>query len=291
MKAVIERAYAKINLYLDVVGKREDGYHELITIMQNVSLYDEVRIEPRESGGIFLECEGMPISLDARKNLAYIAAEAFFAAVGKVGNVGIFIKKQIPVSAGLGGGSADAAAVLRGLNRLFGQPLSAAELCDIGMSIGSDVPFCIVGGTQICRGRGEVVREVRGIDGCSILLAVAGSKASTAEQYRLLDMKYKDFVGYNHGVGYEETLAALEGGAGAWALAHTRNVFDALYEDSGVMQEVKRIMRECGARSVVLSGSGPSVFGLFEGSPEEAHRALMERSVKVYSCDPITDLP
>ncbi len=292
MRIIEEHAYAKINLYLDIERKTEDGYHDLLTVMQLVSLCDEIKIEPNGLHEIVLECEGMPTGADDRKNLAFVAAKAFYNAIEAdcAEGVNIYLKKNIPVAAGLGGGSADAAAVLRGLNRLYGEPLNREELCRIGMSIGSDVPFCIVGGTQICRGRGEIAEEIRGLDGCNILVAVAGNKASTAQQYKRLDLKYNDFKDYISGTGYVETLDALRNGKSADSLVNTYNIFDTLYESDELMKKVKQIMLDCGARSVLLSGSGPSVYGVFDGSPDEAEALLLSYGMHVYPCEPITAL-
>lgn len=289
MRSVTEKAYAKINLYLDIAGKRDDGYHDLITVMQEISLCDEVELHLCASPSITLSCEGNFHNIDMHKNLAYIAAEAFCRRLGAdtAQGVNIVLKKNIPVSAGLGGGSADAAAVLRGLNRLFGEPFTTDELCEIGMSIGSDVPFCIVGGAQICRGRGEVVREVRGLENCNILVAMGGTKLSTSEQYRILDLKYNDFVDYKSGKGYDEMLAALDKTGSVDALTCTRNIFDVLYENTPTMGVVREIMYANGARAVVLSGSGPSVFGAFDTPICEAKKSLEQQGIPSYPCRPV----
>ncbi len=289
MRSVTEKAYAKINLYLDIVGKRDDGYHDLITVMQEISLCDEVELCLCASPSITLSCEGDSHNIDMHKNLAYIAAEAFCRRLGAdaAQGVNIVLKKNIPISAGLGGGSADAAAVLRGLNRLFGEPFTTNELCEIGMTIGSDVPFCIVGGAQICRGRGETVGEVRGLEDCNILVAMGGTKLSTSEQYRILDLKYNDFVGYESGEGYDEMLTVLDKMGSADALAHTRNVFDVLYENTPTMDAVREIMYANGARAVVLSGSGPSVFGVFDRPTCEAQKSLEKHGINSYPCKPV----
>lgn len=289
MRSTTEKAYAKINLYLDIVGKMNDGYHDLITVMQEISLCDEVELRLCASPSITLTCEGDSNKIDMDKNLAYIAAEAFYRRLDAdiSQGVNIVLKKNIPVSAGLGGGSADAAAVLRGLNRLFGDPFTTDELCEIGMSIGSDVPFCIVGGTQICRGRGEVVGEVHGLEDCNILVAMGGTKLSTSEQYRILDLKYNDFVGYNSGEGYNEMLTVLDKTRSADALTCTRNIFDILYENTPTMNAVREIMYANGARAVVLSGSGPSVFGVFDTPTREAQKSLEQQGIASYPCHPV----
>ncbi|MBO7170061.1 MAG: 4-(cytidine 5'-diphospho)-2-C-methyl-D-erythritol kinase, partial [Clostridia bacterium] len=153
---VNEKAYAKINLFLDVTGKREDGFHELVSVMHSVGLADEIEVETKQAdySCITLEMKNSSLPADER-NLAYLAAEAFLDKTGITAAVHIRLEKHIPVCAGLGGGSSDAAAVLRAMNASFDNPLSVSELCELGATLGSDVPFCVVGGTRLCRGIGE----------------------------------------------------------------------------------------------------------------------------------------
>ena len=198
MFSVTEKAYAKINLYLDIMNKRKDGFHDILTIMQIVSLYDEVDITLNMSKNITVKVANSDIDLPQEKNIAYKAALKFYENLDfvPISGADITIVKNIPMAAGLAGGSADAAAVLRGLNYLYGKPFTREELCKIGMEIGSDVPFCIVGGTQVCKNKGDVTFSMNGIQAYHILIAYAGNKESTADQYRMLDEKYNDFIDY-----------------------------------------------------------------------------------------------
>ena len=187
MERVLITAPAKINLYLDVTGKRSDGYHEVVNIMQSISLSDTISIEKSNLEKISIKCnvEDVPKS---RKNTAYRAAEIFLEKAGMIfQGLNISIHKEIPVQAGLGGGSADAAAVLCGLNRLFEKNYSLEELCRMGASIGADVPFCIVGGTQLCRGIGDVMSAAPPLEDCFIVFEKVSATASVSEIKELLD--------------------------------------------------------------------------------------------------------
>ena len=170
MRRLYTKAYAKLNLSLDITGVRPDGYHELIMVMQTTTLYDNVALERlTEADGIRSRSNLRYIPNDSR-NLGVKAATAFFEHTGIRAGVSINIKKNIPVGSGMGGGSADAAAVLRGLNQMFGYPLDRKALEDLGATVGSDVPFCIAGGTQLATGRGEVLSDLPPLPDCSIVI-------------------------------------------------------------------------------------------------------------------------
>ena len=179
MKSITEKAYAKINISLDVTGRRPDGYHEMLMVMQSVTLCDDVTITLTESAGSHAECNLHFVPGDER-NLAVRAANRFFERVG-IENTGahIVIKKDIPVGAGMAGGSTDAAAVLRGLNKLTGANLSSPELHELAAEIGSDVAFCIAGGTQLASGRGEVLSPLPPLPDCSIVICKPDFSIST----------------------------------------------------------------------------------------------------------------
>ena len=153
------KAYGKVNISLDVVGKREDGYHLLSMIMQNIDLYDEIEVEKQECG-IILECNKSYVPVDNR-NLAYKAAEIFKERYDIVDGVKINIEKNIPVSAGLAGGSTDAAAVLKVMNKLFNVNATEEELMELGLKLGADIPYCIHGGTALCEGIGEIITPIK----------------------------------------------------------------------------------------------------------------------------------
>ena len=178
-----EKAYAKINLSLDITGKRADGYHLLETVMQSVSLYDTVRVERAEEFSV--SCSNPHVPLQG--NIAEKAARAFLAAAGLSGGASIHIEKRIPMEAGMAGGSTDAAAVLRALNSLCGERFSRQELCSIGAGIGADVPFCVVVGTCLARGIGEQLTPLPSMMPCRILVVKPSEGISTAAAYRMLD--------------------------------------------------------------------------------------------------------
>lgn len=252
---------AKVNLFLKVLSKRPDGYHEILSLMQPVSLYDEVTIDVEEGDGITVSTDhaGVPGGKD---NLAYRAAELLLKEAGLKRKVSIFIGKKIPVGAGLGGGSSDAATVLMGLNSSLGYPVDEKRLMEIGASIGSDVPFFILKSPALATGRGEVLKRVK-LPPYSYLLVNPGFHVSTAWAYNNLDLtkKAEDNI-----LMYSEE-----------ALASERNIKDILHNDleavtAGKYPEIATIkgaLVEAGAIGALMSGSGPTVFGVFSDS----HRA------------------
>lgn len=294
MHYIIEKAYAKINLYLDIMKKREDGYHDIITIMQIVSLYDEVEVSLNFSDKISVKIVNSDIEIPQEKNIAYIAAQKFYDKLyfTPIGRADISIKKNIPLAAGLAGGSANAAAVLRGLNYLYGKPFTTEELCEIGMEIGSDVPFCIVGGTQVCKNRGDVTYEMLGIKNHHILIATGGIKESTAEQYKKLDEKYNDFKDYFCGRNYGDVFGALSVGRPREAFPIMFNIFEDLYQDNKEIAKIKSIMYENDASLAMISGSGPSVYGVYPSRiyAEDAQEALAKEGIESYLCVPINNV-
>ena len=287
----IEKAYAKINLMLDVVKKKEDGFHDILTIMQVVDLYDNVHISLNDTGKIKVVVENCDIDIPMEKNLAYIAAQKFMDKLyfDTHAGVEIVIEKHIPIAAGLGGGSADAGAVLRGLNFLFGKPFTKEELCEIGLSVGSDVPFCIIGGVQICEGRGEVKHSIDGIMHYHLVIACGEEKISTAEQYRLLDEKFNNFSDHKLSAGCPVIANALLARRCTDAFKEMYNIFESLYDESSSVAKIKKIMYECDARFAMLSGSGPSVYAVVYDSiyAEDLQEALAKEGIKSYICRPI----
>ena len=291
------RANAKINLFLDITGKRPDGYHTISGVMHAVGLWDDVTValSPRAEGedAIRLTCSRPDLPTD-RGNLGYRAAEAFLQAIGKGTDaefgVYIHIEKRIPAAAGLAGGSTDAAAVLRGLNLLLGQPLCVEELCRVGLTLGADVPFCIVGGTQMTCGVGEELTPVRSLPACSMVIACGGEGVSTPGAYRALDQLFEDFDGRLYRPR-EEGLARLIQGLEREDMEEISNSVYNIFEyvvlpRHSVALPIKRIMEEHGARVALMSGSGPSVFGIFFNpeAAESAAKALAERDVPAWIC-------
>jgi len=268
---------AKVNLFLKVLSKRPDGYHEILSLMQPVSLYDEVVMDVEEGDGITVSTDhaGVPGGKD---NLAYRAAELLLKEAGLKRKVSIFIEKKIPVGAGLGGGSSDAATVLMGLNSSLGSPVDEKRLMEIGASIGSDVPFFILKSPALATGRGEVLKRVK-LPSYSYVLVNPGFHVSTAWAYNNLDLTKK--AEDNIFMYSEETLDP------------ERNIKDFLHNDleavtAGRYSEISAIkgaLVEAGALGALMSGSGPTVFGIFSESQrgQEAFQRLKGALDKCFS--------
>ena len=252
------KAYAKINLMLDIVAKRTDGYHDLFMIMQSIGIYDTVTITQTNSKKITISCNIDGIPLD-ESNIAYKAAAAFFRSAG-VKNKGIHIDivKRIPHAAGLAGGSADGAGVLVALNALFGCNMSENALCDIGVKIGADVPFCIKGGTLLAQGIGDVLNKVKPLRKCFIVIAKPDIGVNTAFAYKQFDE-----CGKVHTPDKLGMLCAMQSRDLSDISMRMENVFEQFIDVPGKV-DIKNVMRENGALGVCMSGSGPTVFGIFD---------------------------
>lgn len=288
MTAFKEKAYAKINLHLDVVGKRDDGFHDIKTVMHSVSLCDTitVMVAPAREISIKLFVEGAGFLPTDAKNLAYRAAYLFLERLGVCADVKIKLIKRIPVSAGLAGGSSDAAAVLRALNKLYKRPFTIKALMKMGAELGSDVPYCIIGKTALCEGRGERITKIDCSPLINVVIAGAGERVSTPEAYSLLDSEYNNFVNY----GTEKNapmLAALisdlkEGNSVSGSLF---NIFeDSVLNGCPKSKKLREDLLRLGAEGAMMSGSGPSVFGVFKNE-EDAKRAkerLVELGYRAY---------
>lgn len=269
---VKERAYAKINLFLDVVGKRSDAYHNIRSVMQTVSLCDEVDVsaERADYSCITLKMEHSDIPAN-EQNLAYLAAERFLDASGICATVDITVKKYIPDGAGLGGGSADAAAVLRALNMAFGSPLSAEQLCEVGENLGADVPFCIRGGTRLCEGKGEKMSIYPPLDAFFVIVPPVKKKIETPKAYAMLDQAFGSF---------QEDNSALHDALFDFfaedAVLGMYNVFESVVIPlCPEIHEVRTALLDLGAKGALMSGSGSAVFGVFD-SEAEAESAAKE---------------
>lgn len=275
-------AYAKINLYLDVHAKRPDGYHDLDSIMQQVSLCDTVSAGRLDSG-IVITCTDPAIPTDER-NIAHKCARAFFDFFKLNGGVQIHIEKRIPSAAGLAGGSSDGAAVLTLLNRLYGTGADIPTLCEIGGKVGADIPFCIRGGTCICQGIGEILTPLTlPKSACRVLIAFPGNGVSTAEAFRRLDSTPDDSEGHC----MDDVLLPLKNGE---IPSRLYNSFErAILPVHPGVSAVRQIMLDNGAVSAMMSGSGPSVFGLFpdEESRIPAMELLKHAGFDVYPCEPV----
>ncbi len=260
MKNITEKAYAKINISLDVTGRRPDGYHEMLMVMQSVTLCDEVTITLTEGARSCAECNLHFVPGDER-NLAVRAANRFFERAG-IDSTGahIVLKKNIPVGAGMAGGSTDAAAVLRGLNKLTGARLSSAELHELAAEIGSDVAFCIAGGTQLASGRGEVMSPLPPLPDCSIVICKPDFSTSTPELFRKLDSVklrcHPDTAGI---------CAALEAGDLGGIVRRMYNVFEDVPDRRrAAIAGIKSAMLDSGALGSIMTGTGSAVFGIFD---------------------------
>ncbi len=254
---MLVKAYAKINLILDVLGTRADGYHELFTIMQTLDLHDVVELT--EAGDIELVVEGANLTA-GQDNLAYRAADLLRRQTGYSKGAKIKLVKHIPLEAGLAGGSADAAAVLRGLNEFWGLGMEASELEALGAVIGSDVPFCLKGGTALVQGRGEKVDSLPSLPPLGVLLAKPSFGLSTGQVYRLYDDIRKPL----HPDGQGMLQAVCSGDVGG-VVARLGNALEqvALARHSEI-REIKEILAASGANGVLMSGSGPTVFSLYD---------------------------
>ncbi len=277
-------ANAKINLTLDILRKREDGYHDLQMVMQSVTLADELTVTPARGpqGDAVADLRFLPTG---NKNLAQVAAAAFREATGLGGEVDVAIRKRVPVCAGLAGGSADAAAVLRAMNALTGAGLSPAELADIGARAGSDVPFCVLGGTALAEGRGERLTPLAPLPPCHIVLCKPPFSIPTPQLFARVNVRKIVRRPDTSGV-----LAALEAGDLAGVARRMYNVFEDVLEPrrAAEIAAIKAMLIDRGALGASMSGSGPSVFGLFE--TERAARdacALLKESYRdVFLCGP-----
>lgn len=251
-------AYAKINLTLDITGRREDGYHLLDTVMQTVSLCDTIEINRTGKQGVRLLCDREYLPTDA-KNTACRAAMLFLSHCGLENEgVEIHLEKRIPSRAGMGGGSADAAAVLRGLNEMFETNLPDEALEALGAQIGADVPFCVRGGTCRCTGIGEILQPITPMPQCKILICKPPVGMSTPRAYALLDS-----YPMTHQFATPKMLAALKSGSLRQIGASLGNRFD---ETMKLMQvkAIKKTMMSSGACGAMMTGSGSAVYGIFE---------------------------
>jgi 4-diphosphocytidyl-2-C-methyl-D-erythritol kinase len=273
---VKELAPAKINLYLDVLGKRDDGFHDIETLMQEVTLSDDVIIdyEAGRESGVTLKISGNDELPADESNLVIRAYRAFTDIHPLNGVVHIILNKRIPTAAGLGGGSADAAATLRALNKIAGHPISRETLLKIAESLGSDVPFCLIGGRAICHGRGEKILPLKNEDELHVLIAKTDENVSTPIAYSVLDKQYADFKDERKNDGRKAILTDLKNGN----YNRLYNIFDEpVLCQCPKAKKVKETMLSLGASVALMSGSGPSVFGIFESAEAlEKAREIIE---------------
>lgn len=258
MTTLYEGAFAKINLTLDVIGKRPDGYHDLKSVMQTISIRDDIEIDVDTGKEWTLSCTDETIPCDER-NLAWKAAKVFYDAA-KIDSNGIAIRitKRIPKEAGLGGGSADAGAVLRALNNHYGNPFSILALAELGAQVGSDVPFCTLCGTAMVEGRGERLRKLPDMPDCVIVVCKPSFSVSTPELYKKLD----ETAIAKHPDNLAMESALLAGDLGKVA-ENLYNVFDPVVTaDNLELNYIKSIFNSYGSVGQIMTGSGSAVFGI-----------------------------
>lgn len=281
MDQVVLKAYGKINLTLDIVGRRPDGYHLLSSVMQSVSVADTITVikKPR---GISIKTDHPQVPTD-EGNICWRAVTAFQNATGLTGGVQIELIKRIPVAAGLGGGSADAAAILHGLNKLYGADLDLAQLQAIGLSVGADVPFCLQGGTCLVEGIGERVESLKAFPQATFVLVKPDASVSTAEVYKNLQPQYYG------GKSTQELIRLLAESKDACELAPVfanalESVTMTLVPD---VQVWKARLVDHGAHGALMSGSGPTVFGLFSNSEKAtSFQELYANQAQVHVVEP-----
>ena len=277
------KAFGKINLTLDVLGRRRDGYHLLDTVMQTVSIWDELEIQTGGERGVRLECNRESLPLDS-KNTVYRAAKFFLEDQGLVNEgLTIYIHKFIPSRSGMGGGSADAAAVLRGLNEMYGAGLSDGKLMELGAKVGADVPFCVTGGAARCTGTGTEVSPAPMMPECWLVVCKPPAGMSTPRAYALLDQ-----YPLSSTQATPRMMDALEAGNLRRVAKGLANRFDETIRMNQV-RGVKRGLLEAGAMGAMMTGSGSGVYGIFEAE-QQARSAMrqMEGYGKVFLVRPCT---
>ncbi len=287
MTEITEYAYAKLNLSLDVVARLPNGFHELCMVMQSISLRDDVHVALRRDGEITVKTD-LRYLPNGQRNIAYKAAKAFLDRTEFSVGVDIVLKKRIPVCAGMGGGSSDGAAVLRAMNGLTGSPLSQMELEALAESVGSDVPFCISGGTALARGKGELLQPLTPLPDCHLVICKPRFSVSTPELFGRIDLctiKYRpDTAGM---------LESIEGKDLHGIAIRMYNVFeDVLPKKPGDVLQIKRTLLDCGALGAAMTGTGPAVFGLFDNdtTANQAFSRLREQYAEVFIAGPIKSL-
>lgn len=276
MEQVTRKAYAKINIGLDVLRRREDGYHELKMIMQTVDICDDLSFERTAQPGIVIQSDNEELPVDG-SNLIYRAADLLFREKGIAEGVKITLTKRIPIAAGMAGGSSDAAATMHGVNELFGMGYSIQELQELGVKLGADIPYCLVGGTMLSEGIGEILTPLPAPPDCFLVVAKPDINVSTAFVYGNL---HADRLTYH---------PDIDGMAQALGAGNLRGITDRLgnvletvtIKEYPIIEEIKELLRTMGAENALMSGSGPTVFGIFteRKAAETAARAVADKKL------------
>lgn len=281
MESVSLIAYAKINLFLEVLQRLENGYHLLDSLMQSISLADRIKITKNSGKKITMECNDESLPVDDG-NLVIRAAKLFFESTG-IENSGIHIvlDKKIPVGAGLAGGSADAAAVLEGLNVLFDAKVELETLCSLGAKLGADVPFCIKRGTCHAKGIGEILEKVDKLPECIILVAIGDERICTKWAFEQIDTVENRKINKS-----DLILSSLKKGKIEDVCRHMYNAFQTV---SPHREEIKSIMQEYCIEKPIMSGSGPSVFSIFtdEVKAKFTYDRLVGEGYRTFMCHPV----
>ena len=286
MNRITVFAPAKINLFLEVHGIMDNGYHNIESIMQTVSLGDNIDIEKlpdvdeRETNVIEISCSDDRLSCD-ESNIVYKAASAFFAKTGIIGGISVHITKIIPMSAGLAGGSTNAAATIMALNELFCTNLTVDEMCELGSRIGADVPFCIKRGTCLASGIGERLTPIGDMPDCDIVIGIGSERVCTAWAYGKID-EMTDRTIKSADAVIDAIRANDLGAIGA-------NMYNIFEKVSPHEEQIKQILNESGALPSLMSGSGSAVFGIFDdhARAKKACDDLLSRGYSAFLCKPV----
>ena len=284
MKSMTQKAPAKVNLALDILGRREDGYHNMYMVMQSISLCDTVGVREADAG--FQLHTGGDFIPTGKKTLEQRAAEAFFQRIGRpMPGLEVTLEKVTPAYAGLGGGSADVAALLRILRDAYAPDLPTEELEKIGFTVGSDMPFCVRGGTALAEGRGEILTDLKPLPACWFVLCKPDFGIPTPTLFAQVDgselKRRPDIAGMK---------AALDAGDLEGAVSRLGNVFEeVLPEEYHEVFRIKGKLLELGAMNAAMSGSGPTVFGIFRDrqAAENAWKTLKRRYDQSYLAQPL----
>jgi 4-diphosphocytidyl-2-C-methyl-D-erythritol kinase len=276
-KTICVLANAKLNLNLEVLDRRKDGYHNLSSIFQSVTLSDSVSVSACDGEGVSVVIKNADIT---GENLAKSAAELFLKSTNQTAKINIVIDKRIPLSAGLGGGSADAAAVLVCLNKLFDEPLSITELESLGLQLGADVPFCISGGTKLVGGIGEKFYPCPQVPNLLVVLIKHHNKSSTKNMYDLLDLR-KAIPASNT----DAIIKHMQNDEFEKAAKLFQNSFLDVSQDGDEQKEICKYLLDKGALAAGLSGSGPTIYGLFDFYDGDLLNVLKNKYKEVYLCE------
>lgn len=276
MEQLTKEAYAKVNLGLDVLRRRADGYHEVKMVMQTVDICDTLTFTKKSGQGITLKVDKEELSADG-DNLICRAAKLLFDKAGIRQGVDILLNKRIPIAAGMAGGSADAAATLLGLNELFEMGFSVEELKALGVSLGADIPYCIMGGTALSEGIGEILTELPPPPKCMLVVAKPDINVSTKFVYENL---HADALSYHPDI--DGMVAAIKEGSLRGITDRMGNVLETVtVREYPIIDTIKNVMKDAGAENALMSGSGPTVFGIFTAQEQAQKAAAQIRNQKL----------